>query len=115
VTRFGKLPILVLLLALAAVSAALFGALHNQLSYTVGPSYFTELKFEQFAIPPDTSPRVGAALVGLVFRCTNRPAITLWAWMGVQVRRWLGSAARLRAFNLTMAVLLVASLYPLLA
>jgi len=65
--------------------------------------------------PPDRSVAVGAALVGLVFLCTNLPAITLWAWMGVQVRRWLGSAARLRAFNLTMAVLLVASLYPLLA
>lgn len=64
-TRFGKLPVLVLLLALAALAAALFGALHNQLSYSVGPSYFTELKFPQSDIPPGTAPRLGAALLGL--------------------------------------------------
>jgi hypothetical protein len=75
VTRFGKLPVLVLLLMLAALAAAVFGALHNQLSYTVGPTYFTELKFGQFAIPDDTGPRLGAALVGIQ---------ASW-WMGVIV------------------------------
>jgi hypothetical protein len=64
-TRFGKLPVFLLLLALAAVSAALFGAVHNQLSYSVGPSYFEALKFPQFGIPDDMSARMGAALVGL--------------------------------------------------
>jgi hypothetical protein len=33
----------------------------------------------------------------------------------VQVRRFLGTANRLRTFNITMAVLLIASLYPMLA
>jgi hypothetical protein len=64
-TRFGKLPVFLLLLALAALSAALFGAVHNQLSYSVGPSYFEALKFPQFGIPPDMSARLGAALVGV--------------------------------------------------
>lgn len=74
-TRFGKLPVLVLLLGLAGLAAALFGALHNQLSYSVGPSYFEALKFPQFGIPPDTAPRLGAALVGVQ---------ASW-WMGVLV------------------------------
>lgn len=74
-TRFGKLPVLVLLVGLAALAAALFGALHNQLSYSVGPSYFEALKFPQFDIPPDTAPRIGAAIVGLQ---------ASW-WMGVLV------------------------------
>jgi len=64
--------------------------------------------------PQDRGAAFGALLVALVFLGTNLPAISLWAWMGVQVRRWLGTAGRLRAFNLTMAALLVASLYPLL-
>lgn len=74
-TRAGKFPIFFLLLALAAVSAAIFGALHNQLSYSVGPRYFTEIKFPQFAIPADTAPRLGAAAVGV---------LASW-WMGVLV------------------------------
>lgn len=64
-TRFGKFPVLIFLVFLAAVSAAIFGALHNQLSFSVGPSYFEELKFPQFGIASDTAPRAGAAIVGL--------------------------------------------------
>lgn len=62
----GKFPIFFLLVALAAISAAIFGALHNQLSYSVGPDYFESLKFAQFAIPEDTAPRFGAAQVGVM-------------------------------------------------
>lgn len=42
------------------------------------------------------------------------PAISVWAWLGTVIRQWLSSAARLRAFNVGMAALLIASLYPLL-
>lgn len=80
-TRFGKLPVLVLLLALAALAAALFGALHNQLSYSVGPSYFEALKFAQFGIPPETAPRVGAALVGLQASWWIGPLVALPAFL----------------------------------
>ena len=33
---------------LAPLAAGLFGILHNQLSYTVAPEYFTQFKFIQF-------------------------------------------------------------------
>ena len=56
----------------------------------------------------------GAAIVAIIFALINLPSVTVWAWMGVQVRRFLGSAGRLRSFNISMAVLLVASLYPML-
>ena len=56
----------------------------------------------------------GAAMVAIIFCAVNFPSVTIWAWMGVQVRRWLGTAKRLRVFNITMAVLLVGSLYPML-
>lgn len=65
--------------------------------------------------PQDRGILVGSLIVAAVFAATNLPAVSVWAWMGVQVRRWLGTAGRLRVFNVTMAVLLVASLWPMLA
>ncbi|MBF9047788.1 hypothetical protein LSUCC0031_11740 [Rhodobacterales bacterium LSUCC0031] len=73
--KLGKFPTFFMLMAFAACAAAIFGALHNQLSYTVGPDYFHSLKFAQFAIPPEMPPRLGAALVG---------AQASW-WMGAAV------------------------------
>jgi threonine/homoserine/homoserine lactone efflux protein len=52
--------------------------------------------------------------VAAVFGAVNLPSVGSWAWLGVQMRRVLTSPGRLRAFNVTMAALLVASLYPLL-
>ncbi len=64
--------------------------------------------------PQDRGVFMGALIVALVFAATNFPSVSVWAWLGVQVRRLLGTPQRLRVFNITMAVLLVASLYPLL-
>ncbi len=57
----------------------------------------------------------GIFLVGVVFGLINLPSVGLWAWMGQQLRRVLDDPRKLRAFNITMAVLLVASLWPLVA
>ncbi len=64
--------------------------------------------------PQDRGIVAGSLLVALIFSAVNLPSVTIWAWMGVQVRRWLGTARRLRVFNVSMAVLLVVSLYPML-
>ena len=64
--------------------------------------------------PQDMGSWGGSLIVAGVFAATNLPSVSVWAWLGVQVRRWLGSTRRLRAFNVTMAVLLVVSLYPML-
>ena len=64
-----------ILLALAVATAAIFGALHNQLSYSVGASYFNDLKFPQFGIGEGLRNRVGAALVGV---------LSSW-WMGLAI------------------------------
>jgi threonine/homoserine/homoserine lactone efflux protein len=53
-------------------------------------------------------------LVALVFGIINLPSTSLWAVMGVSLRGWLSSPGRLRAFNWTMAALLVGSLALLL-
>jgi hypothetical protein len=70
-----KIALFPLLLAAACVVAGLYGAMHNQVSYTVSPDYFHALKFEQFGIPEEFRNRVGASLVG-------------WGaswWMGVPI------------------------------
>jgi threonine/homoserine/homoserine lactone efflux protein len=53
-------------------------------------------------------------LVALVFGAINLPAVSSWTMLGQQLRRLLTNDTRLRVFNTTMAVLLVASLYPVL-
>ncbi len=60
----AKVTVFLLLLMLAAGAAGVFGAIHNQFSYSVGPEYFHKLKFQQFRIPQDLHNRLGAALVG---------------------------------------------------
>lgn len=62
---------------------------------------------------PDRS-LLSVAIVAGAFAVVAFPAISLWAWLGTVIRQWLSNRARLRVFNLTMAGLLVASLYPLL-
>lgn len=54
------------------------------------------------------------AAVALVFGLVNGPTVSLWTFLGQQMRRVLTNPARLRAFNWLMAALLVASLYPVL-
>ena len=49
-------------------------------------------------------------LVALVFSAVNLPSIIVWVCLGQSIRRFLTSQQRLRAFNWTMAALLVASL-----
>ncbi|MGI9367622.1 MAG: hypothetical protein ACR2O2_02180 [Ruegeria sp.] len=71
----AKPGVFLALLGAAILAAGAFGALHNQVSYSVGPEYFHQFKFRQFAIPPELPPRIGAAIVG--WRAS-------W-WMGVVV------------------------------
>ncbi|MCB2130234.1 MAG: hypothetical protein KDE03_14460 [Rhodobacteraceae bacterium] len=59
-----QILLFVLMLGAACVAAGLYGAVHNQITFSVGPEYFHRLKFAQFRIPADLNPRIGAALVG---------------------------------------------------
>ncbi|KAA5544338.1 hypothetical protein FYK55_08285 [Roseiconus nitratireducens] len=59
-----KLATVPVLFVLACLIAGIYGALHNQISYSVAPEYFTAFKFQQFRIDPSLPDRVGAAIVG---------------------------------------------------
>lgn len=51
--------------AVGAAIAGVYGALHDQLSYTISPEYFTRFKFDQFAwADMGLPPRGFAAVVG---------------------------------------------------
>lgn len=62
----GRYLALAMWTAIACFVAGLFGAVHNQVSYTVSPDYFHAFKFIQFQIAPPLHNRAGAALVGFL-------------------------------------------------
>ncbi|MBI2425868.1 MAG: hypothetical protein HYV27_23790 [Candidatus Hydrogenedentes bacterium] len=71
---------------LAIVAAGLFGALHDQISYTVSHEYYTKLKFTQFGLDDIELPdRVKASIVGF---------LATW-WMGLLLGVLTGAAAYL--------------------
>lgn len=51
-------------------------------------------------------------LVAVIFGLINLPSVSTWTILGQQMQRILTNPRRLRIFNLTMAALLLASLYP---
>ena len=53
-------------------------------------------------------------LITLVFMLVNIPCVSAWATFGSAMRSLLQDPLRLRIFNITMALGLVASLYPML-
>lgn len=81
-----RLLVFVILCILAALAAAAFGALHNQLSFTVGPDYFHHIKFPQFGIE-------------------NLPARVGAAWVGIQASWWMGPMIGLPAFVYGLAAI----------
>jgi threonine/homoserine/homoserine lactone efflux protein len=54
-------------------------------------------------------------LMAALFYLIGLPSICLWAAFGTGVRRFLSNPLRLRTFNVTMALALVVSMYPLAA
>jgi hypothetical protein len=67
--RERRLPVrvvsFILLFLGGLLIAGTYGALHNQISFTVAPEYFTVFKFQQFGIP-SSMPRLGASVVGFL-------------------------------------------------
>src|SRR5690606_14976329 len=81
-----KFLTLILIIAIAPVIGGLYGVLHDQLTYTISPEYYTKFKFYQFglmdlgneAIFPN--PRLEVSVVGF---------LATW-WMGLPIGIILG-------------------------
>jgi len=61
-----------------------------------------------YAAPPDLQ-----VVITAVYALVNAHNVGAWAVFGVALRRWLTNPRMTRLFNVGMAALLVASLYPL--
>jgi threonine/homoserine/homoserine lactone efflux protein len=64
-----------------------------------------------YTLPAD--PIVSLLVVAAVFGAINLPLVGSWTLLGMQLRRLLNDPVRLRVFNVTMALILVATLYPI--
>jgi len=66
-----------LLVFLSILIGSLYGIVHDQLSYTISPEYYTKFKFYQFGLiqTPHTNPRQLAIVAGI---------IATW-WMGLLI------------------------------
>ncbi len=63
-------------------------------------------------VPDGPSMIAGIALLFGVFLITGIGSTVTWAALGAMIARWFDDPVRLRAFNVAMGVLLVASLWP---
>lgn len=63
--------------------------------------------------PPEAG-WLGFLTVIIVIPLINTPCATVWAVLGSKTKRWLDAPRRLRVFNITMALTLIASILPIL-
>lgn len=80
----------------------------------VNPKAWTMALTAVTAYTLPAQPWTSLFIVALVFGLINLPTVSSWTLMGVQMRRFLNDPVKLRVFNGTAAVLLVASLYPVI-
>jgi hypothetical protein len=62
-----KIGHLILIVIISVFLASIYGIIHNQISYSISPEYFTKFKFEQFGIIKFSIdfPRYCAGIVGV--------------------------------------------------
>ena len=63
----NKFGLLILIVFISIILALIYGILHNQISYSISPEYFTKFKFEQFGFVEyglDTT-RLTTSLIGI--------------------------------------------------
>jgi threonine/homoserine/homoserine lactone efflux protein len=79
----------------------------------VNPKAWTMALTAVSAYTPRTQPILGLVVVALVFGAINLPSVGSWTILGVKMRRVLSDPAKMRAFNIVAALVLVATLYPI--
>jgi hypothetical protein len=82
-----KLFTLLLIVIISIFIGAIYGILHDQITYSISPEYYTKFKFSQFGLTEDgaseQNPRLLAAVVGIM---------ATW-WMGIIIGFILGLVA----------------------
>jgi threonine/homoserine/homoserine lactone efflux protein len=99
----------------AAPKSKPFTFIQAALFQWVNPKAWTMALTAISAYAPKSQGWVGVVVVAGVFGIINLPSTGAWAVMGAKMRQFLSDPVRLRAFNIVAALLLVASLYPMVA
>ncbi|HEV7232698.1 MAG TPA: LysE family translocator [Sphingorhabdus sp.] len=97
------------------VASKPFTFLQAALFQWVNPKAWTMALTAISAYAPKSQGWLGVLLVAGVFGLINLPSTGSWALMGAKLRRFLEDPMRRRIFNIVAALLLVASLYPMVA
>lgn len=92
-----------------------FTFLQAALFQWVNPKAWTMALTAISAYAPKSQGWIGVLAVAAVFGAINLPATGTWAVMGAKMRRFFCDPVRLKTFNIIAAILLVASLYPMVA
>jgi threonine/homoserine/homoserine lactone efflux protein len=98
-----------------AIKSKPFTFLQAALFQWVNPKAWTMALTAISAYAPKSQGWAGVFIVAGVFGIINLPSTGAWAVMGAKMRRFLSDPVRLKAFNIVAALLLVASLYPMVA
>lgn len=66
------------------------------------------------AYTPETPSLPNIVTVAIIFSLVMLPTISTWVLLGTQIKRFLKDEHKIKIFNITTALLLMASLYPVL-
>jgi threonine/homoserine/homoserine lactone efflux protein len=80
----------------------------------VNPTAWVMAVTAMSAYLPAHAQAIDVAALALLFGVINLPCVACWAGGGAALRRFLQDPLRLRVFNISMALALLASLYPML-
>jgi len=81
----------------------------------VNPKAWAMAAFAMATYTSEGNYAVNVGLVVIAFCAINFPSVTIWAGFGVAMRRFLQDPVKLKIFNVTMALALLASLWPMLS
>jgi hypothetical protein len=108
-----KIIILIASIVVAVIVAALFGVLHDQVTFSIAPEYYTLLKFRQFDVAPlpgapEYAMRWAVALVGVY---------ATW-WVGLFLGTVLGllgltqrsAASMARVMQVSLSIVVVSAI-----
>lgn len=88
--------------------------LQAALFQVVNPKAWAMALVAMGAYVSDAAPALTVGIVTTAFMIVGIPSATIWTGCGVVLRSFLSDPVRLRAFNIVMGLLLVASIWPLL-
>jgi len=97
----------------AKAGAKPFTFIQAALFQWVNPKAWTMALTAVTAYTIPSQPILSLLLIAGIFGLVNLPSVSSWALMGVQLRRFLDDPLKLRIFNVTAALILVATLYPI--